>query len=481
MTALFNFDNTYAKDLPGFYASLSPEIPPAPELVLFNTDLAASLGLDAAQLDTPAGAALFSGQTVPDGAAPLAQVYAGHQFGGFSPQLGDGRAILLGELMDTDGQRHDLQLKGSGRTPFSRSGDGKAALGPVLREYIMGEAMYRLGIPTTRALAATTTGETVMRETPMQGAVLARIASSHLRVGTFQFFASRGMTQEIRQLADYAIARHDRDLTGAPDCYLTFLKRVLSRQANLIAAWMGVGFVHGVMNTDNMTISGETIDYGPCAFMEAYDPATVFSSIDAQGRYAYGNQPMIAKWNLARLAEALLPLLDDDQDKAVAVATEAIEAFDDEYTAAWNRVFCRKIGFETPSAAAVELVEALLKQMHASQTDFTNGFNGLTTALGTDADEGSLIDWAKQWRAALMQQDVSTAKAQNIMGDANPIYIPRNHLVEDALTSANDGDFAPLKDLLNVVKTPFTAQPGKEMYQAKAPSDFGSYVTYCGT
>jgi uncharacterized protein YdiU (UPF0061 family) len=325
----FQFDNTYARDLEGFYVPWKGAEVPAPRMIRFNRPLAEELGLDADALDTDAGAAIFAGHQAPEGAEPLAMAYAGHQFGGFSPQLGDGRALLLGEVIDRQGRRRDIHLKGSGRTPFSRGGDGKAVLGPVLREYIIGEAMHALGVPTTRALAAVATGEEIMRQDgPAPGAVLARVASSHLRVGTFQFFAARGETERLRQLADYAIARHYPDLAGQPDRYLGLLKAVRDRQAALIAQWMNFGFVHGVMNTDNMTISGETIDYGPCAFIDGYDPAMVFSSIDQHGRYAYGNQPKIAQWNLARLAETLLDLINpDDSDDAVKRASDVVNGF----------------------------------------------------------------------------------------------------------------------------------------------------------
>jgi len=341
----FIFDNTYAHQLEGFYVSCRGEKAPAPEIILFNDDLAGDLGLDPNALNGDQGAAIFSGSIVPEGADPLAQAYAGHQFGGFSEQLGDGRALLLGEILDRGGLRYDLQLKGSGRTPFSRGGDGKAALGPVLREYLMGEAMHALGVPTTRALAVVTTGEDIVREGVKQGAVLARIASSHLRVGTFQFFAARKEWDKIRRLADYAIERHYPDLNDDGQKYLSFLSAVSDRQAALVAGWLHVGFVHGVMNTDNMTISGETIDYGPCAFVDAYDPKAVFSSIDRHGRYAFGNQPGVAQWNLTRLAETLLPLIDpDDSENAIQLATNVIDGFIGRYTDIWTTRMRAKIG-----------------------------------------------------------------------------------------------------------------------------------------
>ena len=340
----FAFDNTYRRSLEGFYAPWQAATVPAPKLIQLNRALAAELGLDADALASDAGAAIFAGNVVPLGAEPLAQAYAGHQFGGFVPQLGDGRALLLGEVIDRHGRRRDIQLKGSGRTPFSRGGDGKATLGPVLREYLLGEAMHALGIPTTRALAAVTTGEPVYRDQILPGAVLTRVAASHIRVGTFQFFAARGDTAKVRQLADYTIARHYPDVATAANPYLAFLDAVVNAQAALIARWMLVGFIHGVMNTDNMAVSGETIDYGPCAFMDRYHPQTVFSSIDRQGRYAYGNQPNIARWNLARLAETLLPLIHSDEKAAIAAVSNAVNAFTDRYDTFWLEGMRAKLG-----------------------------------------------------------------------------------------------------------------------------------------
>src|SRR5215472_11667953 len=345
---LFRFDNTYARHLTGCYAPVTPAMVPAPELLRLNHALAAELGLDVATLDPAVGAAVFAGNVVPAGATPIAQAYAGHQFGGFTPQLGDGRAVLLGEVIDRNGFRRDIQLKGSGPTPFSRAGDGKAAVGPVLREYLIGEAMHALGIPTTRALAAVRSGEVVYRDHPLPGALLTRVAASHVRVGTFQFFAARGAHDTVRALAEYVIARHDPELAGDPDRFFGLLCRVASRQAALVAQWMLIGFIHGVMNTDNMTVSGETIDYGPCAFLEAYDPRTVFSSIDMQGRYAYGNQPLIARWNLARFAETLLPLIDPaSTEQAIARATEVLDAFPGQYASCWLAGARAKLGLAT--------------------------------------------------------------------------------------------------------------------------------------
>ncbi len=480
MTAVFQFDNTYARELDGFYAPLAPAKVPEPEVVLINHDLAATLGVDLAGKSDETLAQLFSGNLPPEGASPLAQAYAGHQFGGFSPQLGDGRAHLLGEVIDSTGQRRDIALKGSGRTPFSRGGDGKAALGPVLREYIMGEAMAALGIPTTRALAAVTTGESVMRDAPLKGAVLTRVAASHLRVGTFQFFAARQMQAELRQLADYAIGRHDPDLAGTDGRYLAFFERVVTRQARLIAKWMGVGFIHGVMNTDNMTISGETIDYGPCAFMDTYDPAAVFSSIDHQGRYAYGNQPAIAKWNLARLAECLLPLFDDDAERATAQAMEVLGRFDDLYQSAWQEIFAAKLGFDEPSAAVGDLANRLLEHLAKADLDFTGSFAGLAKDSGAGLPP-ELDDWRAAWRASLNAANIAPQSAAGIMSRANPLYIPRNHLVEEALGAAHEGDLAPTRALLERVTAPYTPEPGAWRFAEAAPASFGQFVTYCGT
>ena len=482
MTLNIPFDNSYAARLGGFYAAMQPAAVPEPKFLLFNAKLAKELGLDAEALQSPSGLAMFAGNETPPGATPIAQAYAGHQFGGFSPQLGDGRAILLGEVIDTNGHRRDLQLKGSGRTPFSRSGDGKAAVGPVLREYIIGEAMHALGVPTTRALAAVQTGETVMRETPLRGAVLTRVASSHIRVGTFQFFAAHGETKMVKQLADYAIDRHFPDIAQADDPYLEFLKAVIDRQARLIAQWMNIGFVHGVMNTDNMTISGETIDYGPCAFMEAYDPETVFSFIDRHGRYAYGNQPGIAQWNLARLAETLLPLIDGDQDTAIARATGAVEGFSALFHDYRDSGLRTKLGLTSDEAGIDELRNDLFALLFENKVDFTQFFSTLADATGQDEpllryfiDREGIARWLARWRERI-EPDGSA-----IMRRTNPIYIPRNHLVEAALSAAETGDMDPVRQLLDAVASPFDVRPGLEAYAKPAPVDFGAYTTYCGT
>jgi len=486
----FGFDNTYARDLDGFYAPWQGAVAPAPAIVLLNRSLAGELGLDATALDTPEGAAILAGSVAPDGADPLAQVYAGHQFGGFSAQLGDGRALLLGEIIDRSGQRRDLQLKGSGRTPFSRGGDGKAVLGPVLREYLLGEAMHALGIPTTRALAAVTTGEMVEREGPKPGAVLARVAASHIRVGTFQYFAARGEVEKVRQLADYAIDRHFPELAAQDDKYLAFLSRVVDLQTSLIARWMGVGFVHGVMNTDNMTISGETIDYGPCAFIDAYEPGAVFSSIDRDGRYAFANQPTIAQWNLARLAETLLPLIDGDKDNAVRLATNVVGAVPGRYQAAWLEVMRGKIGLVKAKQDDRALIETMFTAMQGQSTDFTLFFRRLSRVIEVDdtnltalfADASGIVAWLPKWRDRLAREPLDPAQRAAAMGRVNPLYIPRNHLVEAALTSAvDDADYAPTEQLLRVLSDPFTRQDGMDKYELPAPSGFGAYTTFCGT
>ncbi len=462
--------NTYADALPGMYLPFRGADVPDPRILRLNAALAAELGLSDADL-TPQ---MLVGMAPPEGSVPLAMAYAGHQFGGFSPSLGDGRAMLLAEVADRDGRLRDIHLKGSGRTPFSRGADGKAALGPVLREYLMGEAMHALGVPSTRALAVVTTGERILRDTGLvPGAVLARVASSHLRVGTFQFFAARGQVEELKRLLGYAIARHDPDLS--PDDAMGLLERVARRQARLIALWMGAGFIHGVMNTDNMTISGETIDYGPCAFMDAHDPATVFSSIDHQGRYAFGNQPAIARWNIAKLAEALLPLIDADEDRAVEKAMAVIDAFPGWHQAEWSAVMATKLGLGGADAA---LAEDLTMLMTVAKADHTMTFRALVRAAGGD-DTPFLAQvpqgggWLARWRAP--GPDAAAILA------ANPVYIPRNHLVEEALAAATEGDMAPFDALLDALSQPFAERPGLDRYALPAPTGFGAYRTFCGT
>ncbi|MBL4918313.1 protein adenylyltransferase SelO [Szabonella alba] len=487
MSAPFVFDNSYARDLEGFYTLWPGAVAPAPRILRLNTELAQELGLDPAALD----AEVLTGSRAPEGAQPLAMAYAGHQFGGFSPQLGDGRAILLGEVIDSKGARRDIHLKGSGRTPFSRGGDGKAVLGPVLREYLIGEAMQGLGIPTTRALAACTTGEQVLRQNgPEPGAVLARVAASHLRVGTFQFFAARREVDRVAQLLDYAIARHDPDLAGKTasisDRALAFLGRVTARQADLIAAWMSVGFVHGVMNTDNMTISGETIDYGPCAFLDAHHPEAVFSSIDTQGRYAFGNQPGIAQWNLARLAETLLSVIaPGDAEQAIAPVTAVLEGFPDLYRDAWLRRMRAKLGLERAMAGDEALITGLLDLLTAHGADFTRSFRALSgdraVLTAMISDRPALEDWLGRWQQRAAQEEAPPEAQAARMRAANPVYIPRNHKVEEALTAAGQGDMAPFERLLSLVSAPFDAVPGAEGHALPAPAGFGPYRTFCGT
>lgn len=506
---LFAFDNSYARDLPGFYVPWKPATVPQPRLLYLNLPLADELGLDAAALQAE-GAAVFGGNSVPEGAQPIAQAYAGHQFGGFSAQLGDGRALLLGEVIDRQGRRRDIAFKGSGRTPFSRGGDGKAAVGPMLREVLVGEAMQALGIPTTRALAVAATGETVMRELPLPGAVLTRVAASHLRVGTFQFYAARGELDRVRQLADYAIQRHDPGLAGAPDRVLRLLQAVAARQAALIAQWMNVGFIHGVMNTDNMTLSGETIDYGPCAFMEAYHPEAVFSSIDHGGRYAYANQPHIARWNLARLAETLLPLMaephgegDAAMQRAVDEAMAVIDGFPALHAAHLLAGQRAKLGLAEAADDAADPVEAAdgalaadwLALLQQQAVDFTLGWRHLADAVAGDeaplralfADPAALQPWLQRWHERCAQQDAaggpgSAGRAQ-AMRRASPWLIPRNHQVEAALTAAsNNDDLAPFNRLLQAIQRPFDEDPALADLAQPAPAEVtAGYQTYCGT
>ena len=463
-SALFQFEDSYAREVPGLSVPWTTTPAPAPGLVVLNEQLAAELGVDPAGLREPRGVALLAGQA-PQGVTTVAQAYAGHQFGMYSPRLGDGRALLLGEVTDVKGRRRDLHLKGSGRTPFSRGGDGKAVMGPMLREYVIGEAMHGLGIPTTRALAVTATGERVIREEgSLPGAVLARVAASHLRVGTFQYAAASGDRSLLRALADYAIARHYPQAADAPDRYLELYRRVVQAQALLVARWMLAGFVHGVMNTDNTTISGETIDYGPCAFMDAYAPATVFSSIDHGGRYAYGNQPGIMQWNLARLAEALLPLIHENSEAAVEAATEVLTGFADTYERHWDEGMAAKLGLAAPDR---DLATDLLELMHTHQVDFTGFFRALSagTARTMFTEPEPFDAWAARREAVLPPNRTAVAAA---MDRANPVYIPRNHRVEEALGQAALGEMGPFHRLLDAVSQPFEERPGLEDYAGPA-------------
>jgi uncharacterized protein YdiU (UPF0061 family) len=474
-TTLFRFEDSYAREVPGLSVPWKAAPAPAPELLVLNEELAAELGVDPAQLREPSGLALLLGQ-VPEGVTAVAQAYAGHQFGMYSPRLGDGRALLLGEVIDTRGRRRDLHLKGSGRTPFARGGDGKAAVGPMLREYLIGEAMHGLGIPTTRALAVVATGERVARERPLPGAVLARVAASHLRVGTFQYAAASGDRDLLRALADYAIARHYPEAAGAPNRYLELYRRIVAAQAALVARWMLTGFVHGVMNTDNTTISGETIDYGPCAFMDAFDPATVFSSIDERGRYAYGNQPKILQWNLARLAEALLALFDESSEAAVDAATEVLNGFAEAYERHWAEGMAAKLGLAAPDR---ELTDDIATLMRLQKVDFTQFFRALSagTARTLFTEPEPFDAWAARREVLLAADRAAVAAA---MDRVNPVYIPRNHRVEEALAQASDGEMGPFGRLVDVVSRPFEERPGLEDYAGPAPAG-APYVTYCGT
>jgi serine/tyrosine/threonine adenylyltransferase len=475
-TSLFRFDDSYAREVPGLSVPWAAAPVPAPELLALNEELALELGADPAALREPSGVLLLVGHA-PGGVATAAQAYAGHQFGTYVPRLGDGRALLLGEVTDIHGRRRDLHLKGSGRTPFARGGDGRAALGPMLREYLIGEAMQGLRIPTTRALAVVATGERVFRDTALPGAVLTRVAASHLRVGTFSYAAASGDAGRLRALADYAIGRHYPEAADTANRYLDLFRRVTGAQASLVARWMLAGFVHGVMNTDNTTISGETLDYGPCAFMDAYDPATVFSSIDHSGRYAYGNQPAIMQWNLARLAETLLPLIDGNSEAAAEAATEVLDGFAGAYERHWDEGMAAKLGLAAPDR---ELVKELLQLMRAQKVDFTGFFRALSagTARTMFAEPEPFDAWAVR-RAAALPADRATVAAA--MDRVNPVYIPRNHRVEEALARAALGDMGPFRRLLDAVSRPFAERPGLENYASPAPPDGAPHVTYCGT
>ncbi|MBA2779027.1 protein adenylyltransferase SelO [Billgrantia kenyensis] len=488
------FTLRYARLPERFYERFDPVPVRDPQLIAFNRPLAESLGFDLAAFDAEEAAVWFSGNVVPHGSEPLAQAYAGHQFGGFVPRLGDGRAVLLGEVTDREGRLRDIQLKGAGCTPFSRGGDGRSPLGPVLREYLVSEAMHAMGVPTTRALAAVTTGERVIRGIPEPGAILARVASSHIRVGTFQYFAARGDREGVRELAEHVIERHypeleDRQGGGR---YLGLLKAVQARQASLIARWMGIGFIHGVMNTDNTSISGETIDFGPCAFMEQYDPQMVFSSIDEGGRYAYSNQPWIAQWNLARLAETLLPLIDDDSERAVELATEELQRFPEQYEAEWLAVMRAKLGLGSEEPEDKTLIEALLATMHRGRADFTLTFRHLAEAADNPQAEASLValferpeeiaGWLEEWRERLDREPQPQGERTRRMKLASPAFIPRNHRVQQALTAAMDeGDLGPFEALLDVVTQPYDDQPGRDEYARPAAPTERVFRTFCGT
>lgn len=485
-----DFEHTYAALSPRFFARVEPTKVPDARVVVFNRALAADLGFDA-QMDEGAAAAIFSGNEIAEDSMPIAMAYAGHQFGQFVPQLGDGRAILLGEVRDRDGTLRDVQLKGSGRTPFSRGGDGRAALGPMLREYLISEAMHALGIPTTRSLAVVTTGEQVFRQDILPGAVLTRVAASHIRVGTFQFFAARGDQEALKELSAYVMARHYPETGTAEVPALAMLEAVTRRQAELIAGWMSVGFIHGVMNTDNMALSGETIDYGPCAFLDKYDPNTVFSSIDLGGRYSYTNQPGIAQWNLARLAETLLPLIDADPNKAVELATEAVEGFVENFETQFLTRMRRKIGLTSAEDDDADLVSRLLAAMQKSQADFTLTFSAISRAASSPGEAATLrelfesrteIDtWLSDWHLRLSRESQTPAERAETLRLANPEFIPRNHRVEAALQAATAGDLQPFHRLLTVLQRPYERQPEFAEYSLPPPPSEEAYKTFCGT
>ncbi len=518
------FDNSYARLPDAFFSPVDPTPVEAPRLIKFNRPLAEELGLDADALERR-GAAYFSGNAPLPGALPLAMAYAGHQFGQFVPRLGDGRAILLGEVIDRHGRRRDIQLKGAGQTPYSRRGDGRAALGPVLREYIVSEAMHALGVPTTRALAAVATGQPVYRDRVLPGAVFTRVAASHVRVGTFQFFAARGDTENVRVLADHVVERHYPELKGAEKPYIALLDAVAERQAALIARWLGVGFIHGVMNTDNMTISGETIDFGPCAFMDRYDPHTVYSSIDRGGRYAFGNQPMIGQWNIARLAEALLGILDEDEDRALEAANAAVSRFMERFQQHWKSVIRAKVGLgEEERDEDQGLIRDLLVTLHEQKADYTLAFrrladaaeaNGLETEgpsptprrenpgeeqassfsplvgempagrggfTGVMDDPDALTPWLAAWRARLARDAAPAQDRAAAMRRVNPAFIPRNHKVEEALTAAVEhGDFSLFEALNDVLARPYEDRPGLAAYAAPPKPGEEITATFCGT
>lgn len=472
---MIHFDNSYARLPQGFFTRTAPTPVRDPSLIALNRPLAETLGLDADWLAGPEGVQMLAGNVLPEGAEPIAQAYAGHQFGGFSPQLGDGRAVLLGEILAPGGRRFDLQLKGAGPTPFSRRGDGRAWLGPVLREYLVSEFMAAFGIPTTRALAAVATGETVIRETILPGAVLARVAASHIRVGTFEFYAARGDRDRLQLLADHVIARHYPQASGAAD----LLQRVVEAQAKTIAGWMGLGFIHGVMNTDNMSVSGETIDYGPCAFMDGYRPDQVFSSIDAHGRYAWNEQPNIAVWNLAQLASCLVPLMGND-DAAVAEATRIVHGFPVLYQAEWLRVFGAKLGIAQPRPEDRELIERLLSLMAAERADFTRVFAGLSDGTARDEfiDREAWDRWSRDWQGRIGGDE----QAAQVMARANPRRIPRNHRIEQAIAAARDeGDFTLFHRLDAALRQPFQDRPDWDDLAVAPVADEIVQRTFCGT
>ncbi len=489
----FDFDNSYARLPDDFFVRIAPTPVRAPRLIRLNEPLALELKLDPEALRSPEGVEILAGVRVPDGSEPLAAAYAGHQFGSFVPQLGDGRAVLLGEVLDRNGNRRDIQLKGAGRTPFSRGGDGRAALGPVLREYIVSEAMAAFGVPTTRALAAVSTGERVLRDEVLPGAVLTRVAASHIRVGTFQYFAARRDEAAVKRLADHVISRHYPELAGVAEPYRALLGAVAERQAKLVAAWMALGFIHGVMNTDNMAVSGETIDYGPCAFMDAHHPETVFSSIDRGGRYAYDNQPGIALWNLARLAECLLPLLAPDGDEAVEIAQAVLGGFAEMHRNAHRAAFRAKLGLTTREEAEdEELIRDLLDRMAASEADFTLTFRGLADSAGDPerlgsvralfSDPAAFDPWAERWLRRIDREGVGVEERRKAMKRADPARIPRNHRVEEVIVAATErDDFGPFEELLAALADPFSDRPEFARFEEPPKPEERITQTFCGT
>lgn len=479
----FQLEHTYTALPDGFYTLLDPLPVTAPEMIMLNEDLASAIGLDFSTLDAKDQAAMFSGNTLPAGAKPFAQAYAGHQFGHFT-MLGDGRAHTIGEQITPDHQRLDIQFKGSGRTPYSRNGDGRAALGPMLREYMISEAMHALGIPTTRALAIVRTGEDVIREDRLPGAILTRVARSHIRVGTFEFAAAQRDPALVETLLDYAIQRHDPDLQNADNKALAFLRHVMDRQADLVVHWMRVGFIHGVMNTDNMAIAGESIDYGPCAFIDNYDPGAVFSSIDHMGRYAFSNQPVITQWNIARLAEALLPLIHTDMDNAITLAEDTVNGFSELYQQKWLSMMRSKLGLFKQQAGDDQLISDLLDWMQTNHADYTNIFRDLSHGDGA-ADPAyhtkPFVQWYARWQARLGQEEKPLSASLALMQQTNPAIIPRNHNVEHALNAAVDGNIKPFRALLSLLKDPYTQRDALTPYQSPPPPQERVYQTFCGT
>ncbi len=473
----FKFDNSYTQLTSMMMAKVMPAKVKLPKLVLLNYDLAEKLGLNFSSLDEKQLAELFTGNTLPEGANPIAQAYAGHQFGHLTI-LGDGRAIVLGEHITPTNQRYDIQFKGSGRTPYSRGGDGKAALGPMLREYIISEAMYHLNIRTTRSLAVATTGENVMRETVLPGAILTRVAESHIRVGTFEYVAIKRDIQTLKKLLQYSIDRHYPEIKDLDKQAPEFLKLVMERQIDLITDWMRVGFIHGVMNTDNMSISGESIDFGPCAFMDYYNPKTVFSSIDHHGRYAFGNQPSIAQWNLARLADALLPLLDEDQNKAIEVGEEIIHSFKEKYEIKFHKMMKKKLGLITDEVDDVILIQELLDTMEKNKLDYTNTFRDL---MNDKVNNETLKIFKDKWKIRIDKQNRSHEEVLTLMRNNNPVVIPRNHKVEESLKEAHKGNLVSFNNLLNALKDPYTERNNLTLYQQPAPETDKKYKTFCGT